>query len=181
MRTYSRIVSAMGIMLATTVFLAAQAGVRYVPEELPDTTWLEQLRDAQVKAAAGLAVFHDFRFTDRLSESGISFRHRIVDDAGKTYKAVHYDHGNGLAIADVDGDGLSDIYFTNQVGGNQLWKNAGGGKFQNITASAGVAVAGRSASRHRLPTSTTTGTRTCTSRRFAPATGSSRTTAGPLP
>ena len=78
-----------------------------------------------------------------LSESGISFRHRIVDDAGKTYKAAHYDHGNGIAIADVDGDGLSDVYFVNQVGGNQLWKNVGGGRFQDITASAGVAVAGK--------------------------------------
>ena len=43
----------------------------------------------------------------------------------------------------MDGDGLTDIYFVNQVGGNQLWKNAGGGKFQDITAAAGVAVAGR--------------------------------------
>jgi hypothetical protein len=45
-------------------------------------------------------------------------------------------------MADVDGDGLSDLYFVSQVGGNQLWRNLGGGKFQDITASAGVAVAG---------------------------------------
>jgi hypothetical protein len=119
-----------------------EPSIRHVPEELPDTAWLEKLRAAQVKAAEGLSVFHDFQFTDRLAASGISFRHRIVDDAGKTYKPVHYDHGNGLAIGDVDGDGLSDIYFVNQVGGNQLWRNAGGGRFQNITATAGVAVAG---------------------------------------
>ena len=56
---------------------------------------------------------------------------------------MHYDHGNGLAIADVDGDGLLDIYFLNQVGGNQLWRNLGGGKFQDITDPAGVAVAGK--------------------------------------
>ena len=62
---------------------------------------------------------------------------------GKTYKAAHYDHGNGLAIADVDGDGRTDIYFVNQVGGNQLWRNAGGGRFEDITASAGVAVPGK--------------------------------------
>jgi len=99
--------------------------------------------DAQVKAATGVPTFHAFQFADRLLESGISFRHRIVDDAGKTYKAAHYDHGNGLAIADVDGDGLTDIYFVNQVGGNQLWKNVGGGRFQDITAAAGVAVAGK--------------------------------------
>jgi hypothetical protein len=130
---------------AQTATPAAQLpppAVRLVPDDLQDTSWLEKLRDAQIKAVVGVAAFHDFQFTDRLTESGISFRHRVVDDAGKTYKAAHYDHGNGLAIADVDGDGLSDIYFVNQVGGNQLWRNVGGGRFQDITAAAGVAVAG---------------------------------------
>jgi hypothetical protein len=117
--------------------------IRLVPPDLRDTSWLDGVRDAQIRASAGATVFRDFRFTDRLVESGISFKHRIVDDAGKTYKAAHYDHGNGIAIADVDGDGLSDIYLVSQVGGNQLWKNLGGGTFQDITASAGVAVAGK--------------------------------------
>jgi hypothetical protein len=130
-----------------TTTLAGQAQapetVRLVPSDLQDTSWLLKLRDEQMKSSGGVAAFHDFQFTDRLAESGIGFRHRVVDDAGKTYKAAHYDHGNGLAIADVDGDGLLDIYFVNQVGGNGLWKNAGGGRFQDITASAGVAVAGK--------------------------------------
>ena len=117
--------------------------VRFVPEELQDTVWLDGLRDAQIKALSSLTVFHDFQFTDRLAESGIAFKHRIVDDAGKHYRPAHYDHGNGIAIGDVDGDGRSDIYFLNQVGGNQLWKNVGAGRFQDVTASAGVAVPGR--------------------------------------
>jgi hypothetical protein len=117
--------------------------VRLVPAELRDTSWLDKLRDEQVKAAASLPAFHDFRFTDRLIESGITFTNQIVRDAGKVYKAVHYDHGNGIAIADVDGDGLYDIYFTSQVGGNQLWRNRGGGRFENITATAGVGVPGK--------------------------------------
>ena len=117
--------------------------IRLVPPDLRDTSWLDAVRDAQIRASAGAGVFRDFRFTDRLVQSGISFKHRIVDDAGKTYKAAHYDHGNGIAMADVDGDGLTDIYFVSQVGGNQLWRNLGGGKFQDITASAGVAVAGK--------------------------------------
>jgi hypothetical protein len=136
-------VSASGPQSSSAQPPAGPAAVRYVPDDLRDTSWLERLRDAQVKAAEGLKVFHDFQFTDRLGESGISFRHRIVEDAGKVYKAVHYDHGNGVAIADVDGDGLSDIYFTNQVGGNQLWKNAGSGRFTDITGTAGVAVSGK--------------------------------------
>lgn len=87
-------------------------------------------------------VFHGFSFVDRQPESGITFKHQIVDDAGKFYKAVHYDHGNGVAAADVDLDGKADLYFVSQLGGNEMWKNLGGGRFQNITAAAGVALAG---------------------------------------
>lgn len=142
--------------IGTALMLSAQVGpaqsasqpvrdvtVRYVPDDVQDTSWLRRLAAEQAKGMSGVSVFHDFQFTDRLAASGITFKHRIVDDAGKTYKAAHYDHGNGLVIADVDGDGLIDIYFVTQVGGNQLWKNLGGGKFQDITASAGVAVPGR--------------------------------------
>ena len=117
--------------------------IRFVPDDVQDSPWLPRLKNEQIKAMSGVAAFHDFQFMDRVSESGITFKHHIVDDAGKTYKAAHYDHGNGIAIADVDGDGLLDIYFVSQVGGNQLWKNLGGGKFQDITESAGVAVPGK--------------------------------------
>jgi enediyne biosynthesis protein E4 len=111
------------------------------PDEGVDA--LAARRQAQLAAAAAIAPFHDFHFVDALKDSGITFTHHIVEDAGKHYKAVHYDHGNGIAVADVDGDGLYDIYLVNQVGGNELWKNAGGGKFQNVTAASGTAVAGR--------------------------------------
>ena len=142
--------------VGTSLFLRAQAApgqspgqsardvtIRYVPDDVQETSWLRRLAAEQAKAIARGSAFHDFQFTDRVRASGITFRHRIVDDAGKTYKAAHYDHGNGVAMADVDGDGLTDIYFVSQVGGNQLWKNLGGGKFQDITASAGVAVSDR--------------------------------------
>ncbi len=80
---------------------------------------------------------------DKVAESGITFVARGVEDTGRHYKAVHYDHGNGIAVADVDGDDLYDIYFVNQVGGNELWRNLGGGKFKNITDEAGVALRDR--------------------------------------
>src|ERR1043165_581899 len=104
---------------------------------------LASRRQAQLDAAARFQVVHDFRFADRITESGITFVNHAVDDAVKHYKMSHYDHGTGIAVADVDGDGLPDIYFVNQVGGNQLWKNLGGGKFRNITAESGVGLASR--------------------------------------
>jgi enediyne biosynthesis protein E4 len=100
-------------------------------------------KKAQLETLSQFKVFSQFRFTDMQKESGITFVHHAVDDVTKHYRPVHYDHGNGIAVADVDGDGLYDIYFVNQVGGNELWKNLGGGKFKNITQEAGVGLAGR--------------------------------------
>ena len=100
-------------------------------------------RQAQLATEKQFSVFYQFHFTDRLKESGITFVNHAVDDVTLHMKAAHYDHGTGLAVADVDGDGLYDIYFVNQVGGNELWKNLGGGKFKNITQEAGVGLPGR--------------------------------------
>jgi hypothetical protein len=107
------------------------------------TDWLQKRRDEQVRAASNASVFHQFQFSDRVAESGIRFEHHAVADANKYYKAIHYDHGTGMAVADVDGDGRLDIYFVSQLGGNELWRNLGGGRFENITESAGVALKDR--------------------------------------
>jgi hypothetical protein len=132
------------VVAAAAALLTQTPGVvRNVPSTLSDTAWLTRLKDAQLKSIATVQAFHDFQFTNKIAESGITFKNHIVDDAGRTYKAAHYDHGNGLAVADVDGDGLLDIYFVSQVGGNQLWRNLGNGRFENITESAGVGVPGK--------------------------------------
>ncbi len=104
---------------------------------------LKARSEAQFATLDQFKTFYFFRFSDSTAESGIRFRHRIVDDAGKDYKMVHYDHGNGIAVADVDSDGLHDIYFMTQVGSNELWRNLGKGKFENVTAAAGLALADR--------------------------------------
>ncbi len=120
----------------------APAQQRYAdPEEVLDPAWLSQRAEDQLATVDRFEVFHDFRFEDRVHESGITFLNRVTDDSGKAYKPVHYDHGNGLAVADVDGDDRLDLYFSNQVGGNELWRNLGNGEFDNITATAGVALA----------------------------------------
>src|SRR5687768_12903893 len=65
---------------------------------------LEANKQKQVQAAASWKAFHDFEFTNQLEKTGINFEMRPVDDAAKNYMAVHYDHGTGLAVADIDGD-----------------------------------------------------------------------------
>src|SRR5207245_6692314 len=100
--------------------------------------WLLERARQERELAARSSVAHDFGFTDGRAASGISFVNHVVDDAGKAYKKVHYDHGTGLCAADVDGDGLPDLYFVTQLGTNELWKNLGGGRFANITDEAGL-------------------------------------------
>jgi hypothetical protein len=99
---------------------------------------LSQHKLQQAEASRNLRAFHDFQFSDRVEESEITFRNRPVEDAAKHWKPAHYDHGTGIAAADVDGDGLLDLYFARQLGGNQLWRNLGTGRFENITERAGV-------------------------------------------
>ena len=94
---------------------------------------LERRKAQQLAAAKETRVFHDFQFTNRVDASGIAFEHQIVDDAGKTYKAANYDHGNGMAVADVDGDGWLDLYFTTQLSSNRLYRNLGGGRFEDVS------------------------------------------------
>ena len=125
---------------AARVTATKETSVVAKPNNILDSTWLNDLQATQLATTDQFKVFHDFHFTDRLPESDIRFVHGIVNDSGKEYVANHYDHGNGIAVADVDQDGLFDIYFTTQLGENQLWHNLGGGKFEDWTARAGVAL-----------------------------------------
>lgn len=47
-------------------------------------------------------------------------------------------YGMGVAVADLDGDGLPEV-FLSAVGEDRLFRNLGGGRFADITAEAGVA------------------------------------------
>jgi hypothetical protein len=47
-------------------------------------------------------------------------------------------YGMGVATGDYDNDGLVDV-FISALGPNHLYRNLGGGKFEDVTASAGVA------------------------------------------
>jgi len=126
---------------AVMVILASLSlkGAEPSPEHQYAINRLEARRVYQLKQAAFWQARHDFSFSDEILSSGIAFEHGVVDDAALTYKAAHYDHGNGVAAADVDADGLPDLYWTTQDGSNQLWRNLGGGRFEDWTAQSGLA------------------------------------------
>src|SRR5205085_1754823 len=123
----------------------AATGYAQVPSAAARESWPDWMvrsltvrKTEQFQLAREFKAFYGFQFTNEIERSGITFEHHIVDDCGRDLKAIIYDHGTGLAAADVDGDGRIDIYFVNQLGGCQLWRNLGNGKFENITKSAGV-------------------------------------------
>lgn len=131
----------MKILFLLLLTCAANAADKQIVNPFGNTNTLKALeanKRQQIEASKSWKTFHDFQFSDEIEKTGITFEQRPVDDGAKNYIAVHYDHGNGLAVADVDADGRLDFYFVNQVGGSQLWRATGKGKFENITASAGV-------------------------------------------
>jgi enediyne biosynthesis protein E4 len=131
-----------GIVSVLSLLASCKNSPRAKPPVASGATpaWLAERGRQEAALAAESSVAHDFRFTDQRQASGITFLNRVVDDASKTYKLVHYDHGNGVCAADVDGDGLPDLYFATQLGTNQLWRNQGNGRFANITDQAGLSM-----------------------------------------
>ena len=79
-------------LLAAAVFAqqdTRQTLGRAVPNEILDPPWLPARMRAQLETRSEFTSFIDFRFPDRIDESGIQFLNRVVEDAGITYKAVH--------------------------------------------------------------------------------------------
>ena len=69
-------------------------------------------------------------------QTGIFFTNELDEWKGASNRVLY--NGSGLAAGDVDGDGRSDLYFCSLQGRNALYKNLGGGKFQDVTAGSGI-------------------------------------------
>lgn len=72
--------------------------------------------------------------------TGINFVNQIKNETDfNIFRYRNFYNGGGVGIADINNDGLEDIYFVSNQGQNKLYLNKGNFQFEDITERAGVA------------------------------------------
>lgn len=72
-------------------------------------------------------------------QSGIEFNNELsYDEDFNIFTYRNFYNGGGVALGDINNDGLLDIYLSSNLEGNKLYLNQGDFKFKDITSEAGV-------------------------------------------
>src|SRR5881397_2858438 len=72
-------------------------------------------------------------------KTGVTFVNTITtDDSLNVQTDVYVYNGAGVAVGDIDNDGLPDLFFTGNMVSSRLYLNKGGMRFEDITERAGV-------------------------------------------
>ena len=74
-----------------------------------------------------------------LDKSGINFTNTVIDSKkDNSFDYRNFYNGGGVAIGDINNDGLADVILTSNMGTNKLFLNKGNMKFEDITGSSGM-------------------------------------------
>src|ERR1044072_4149919 len=77
-------------------------------------------------------------------ETNIHFSNNLTyDDKFNIYTYRNFYNGGGVAIGDINNDGLPDIFFTANMLANRLYLNKGNMQFEDITEKAGIGKKGK--------------------------------------
>ncbi|GAB3771583.1 VCBS repeat-containing protein [Spirosoma horti] len=73
------------------------------------------------------------------AQTGVSFRNELRNtDSLSILDYLYFYNGGGVAVGDLNNDGLNDIYFVSNQGPNTLYLNKGKFAFADITAQSGT-------------------------------------------
>src|ERR1051325_6881751 len=73
------------------------------------------------------------------AQTGVTFANAIAtNDSLNAQTDVYVYNGAGVAVGDIDNDGLPDIFFTGNMVSSRLYLNKGNMRFEDITRSAGL-------------------------------------------
>lgn len=79
-------------------------------------------------------------YNPTVKETGLSFENVLTEtDDLNILDYLYFYNGGGVAVGDINNDGLTDIFFSGNMVQNKLYLNKGGLKFEDITELAGVA------------------------------------------
>jgi hypothetical protein len=73
-------------------------------------------------------------------KTGVTFANTVTTSDSLNVQSYYFVYnGGGVAVGDIDNDGLSDVFLTGNMVSSRLYLNKGGMRFEDITQSAGVA------------------------------------------
>lgn len=73
------------------------------------------------------------------AETGINFQNTVtLQEDFDVFRYRNFYNGGGVALGDINNDGLTDVFFTSNMDKNRLYLNKGNWKFEDITDKAGI-------------------------------------------